>query len=99
MLGAVGVSPSADDVKGAALASYLLFESSYTQELMALGYADANKQCAEICQFFDWDASRIQDAPPPRSTPGRPATRPASAALARPNRALRTFQGMTSTYS
>jgi NTE family protein len=65
MLGAVGVSPSADDVKGAALASYLLFESNYTQELMALGYADANKQSLEICQFFDWDATRISDAPPP----------------------------------
>lgn len=54
MLGGVGVSTKATDVKGAALASYLLFESNYTRELMALGYADAQRQQAEICKFFDW---------------------------------------------
>ena len=54
MLGGVGVSSNAEDVKGAALASYLLFESGYTRELMALGYADARKQQGDICKFFDW---------------------------------------------
>ncbi|WP_296443608.1 patatin-like phospholipase family protein [Rhodoferax sp. UBA5149] len=54
MLGGVGVSSSAADVKGAALASYLLFEPGYTVELMALGYADAMRQGAEVCAFFDW---------------------------------------------
>lgn len=54
MLGGVGVSSNAEDVKGAALASYLLFESGYTQELIALGYADARKQQGEICRFFGW---------------------------------------------
>lgn len=54
LLGGVGVSSHATDIKGAALASYLLFEPGYTRELMALGYADAMRQRAEICQFFNW---------------------------------------------
>jgi NTE family protein len=54
MLGGVGVSEDAKDVKGGALASYLLFESSYTRELMALGYADAQCQRSEVCTFFGW---------------------------------------------
>jgi NTE family protein len=54
MLGGVGVSSARADVKGSALASYLLFESGYTQELMALGHADVQRQRAEVCAFFGW---------------------------------------------
>lgn len=55
MLGSLGVSSKASDVKGAALASYLLFESAFTQELIALGYADAQNQKDEILNFFGWE--------------------------------------------
>ncbi len=55
MLGSLGVSSKASDVKGAALASYLLFESAFTQELIALGYADAQNQKDEILKFFGWE--------------------------------------------
>jgi NTE family protein len=54
MLGGIGVSSKVSDVKGAALASYLLFESAYTSELMDLGYVDALMQSAEVCRFFGW---------------------------------------------
>ena len=54
MLGAIGVSSKKADVKGAALASYLLFEAAYCRELMALGYADTQRKRAEVCGFFGW---------------------------------------------
>lgn len=54
MLGALGVTSNMVDVRGAALASYLLFEAGYTQELMALGRADTLAMRSEVCRFFGW---------------------------------------------
>lgn len=48
MLGGIG----ATEVRGAALASYLLFESSYTRELIALGKKDTWEKRQEVCSFF-----------------------------------------------
>lgn len=48
MLGGIG----ATEVRGSALASYLLFEASFTNELMALGFSDAMKVKEEVLAFF-----------------------------------------------
>ncbi|MBC7499670.1 MAG: patatin-like phospholipase family protein [Herminiimonas sp.] len=48
MLGGIG----ATEVRGGALASYLLFESTYTCELMQLGQRDAYARRADVLSFF-----------------------------------------------
>jgi NTE family protein len=57
LLRGVGVSGSGRSAQGAALASYLLFESGYTRELMALGEADVAARRTEVLDFFGWPAA------------------------------------------
>ncbi len=48
LLGAIG----ATDARGGALASYLLFEASYTSELIRLGQNDALERRGDVLKFF-----------------------------------------------
>lgn len=43
----------ATDVHGGSLASYLLFESSYTRELIRMGQKDTQERRDEVVNFFD----------------------------------------------
>lgn len=57
MLGGIGVrgaGAAGREARGAALASYLLFEAPYTRELMALGVADTERRRADVLRFFGW---------------------------------------------
>jgi NTE family protein len=54
MLGGIGVRGEGQDARGAALASYLLFEAPYTRELMALGVADTMQRRGDVVGFFGW---------------------------------------------
>jgi NTE family protein len=51
----VGMQPnSMTQLKAAAFASYLLFETPFTEELIALGRADTLARRKEVCDFFGW---------------------------------------------
>ena len=52
LLRGAGVQGQGAQASGAALASYLLFEAPYTQELMALGRSDAMARRAELLKFL-----------------------------------------------
>ena len=54
LLRGVGVTGEGKDARGAALASYILFEQAYTQELAQLGEADTLARRAEVQAFFGW---------------------------------------------
>jgi NTE family protein len=54
MLRGAGVNGRGREAQGAALASYLLFESAYTRELMALGESDTLARRDEVMAFFNW---------------------------------------------
>lgn len=54
LLAALGVGQDAEELGHSALASYLLFESSFTQELMALGENDTLARTQEVLRFMGW---------------------------------------------
>lgn len=57
LLGALGVQTETPDAANGALASYLLFERSYTRALMDMGRSDTLARRSGICAFFGWHDS------------------------------------------
>ena len=63
LLRGVGVTGKSTDTRGAALASYLLFESAYTRELVALGWDDTMGRRDEVTSFFGWERRKARRGP------------------------------------
>jgi NTE family protein len=85
LLRGVGVSGQGTDARGAALASYLLFEAEFTRELMQLGEHDTLARHDEVARFFGWrphatSGTPSADAPAVGQAPG-PIDRVASQTL------------------
>ncbi len=57
LLAGMGVRRDGRQIQGSALASYLLFESSFTQALMNLGERDAWAKQADIADFMGWSGA------------------------------------------
>jgi len=60
MLRSVGVAGAGKNASGSALTSYLLFEPSYTNELITLGMTDTFARRADVQKFFGWPAQAPQ---------------------------------------
>lgn len=56
---------AASATRGAALASYLLFQKEYTRDLIALGEADTRARGDEVLAFFGWSRRNAAAAPLP----------------------------------
>ncbi|AMM23752.1 patatin-like phospholipase family protein [Variovorax sp. PAMC 28711] len=50
-------APAVGAMQSSAFASYLLFDTGFTRELMALGRADTLSRRAEVLRFFGWPAA------------------------------------------
>ena len=62
LLAGAGVGKTGKQTQGSALASYLLFEAPFTQELMALGRADTLARQDEVAAFFGWPGTPAPQA-------------------------------------
>jgi len=54
------VAGAGKNASGSALTSYLLFEPSYTNELITLGMTDTFARRADVQKFFGWPAQAPQ---------------------------------------
>lgn len=72
LLRGMGVTSRPGDTRGAALASYLLFEPEYVLDLIALGRADTLARRADVERFFGWErpaSAAGQDRGRPTASP------------------------------